>query len=220
MQYLLSVPIQKAYIWTNTNTHCSWREQSSPLHMNSSGKLWKDASMGSHVQSHKLVQVSGICCHLRASSTSAVFCELYYAVLYREQYRSAVPSPCSRVWLFATLWTSACQAPLPMRFSRQESWRRLSCSPPGIWQPKSRTHVSFVSSLAGRFFPTSATGEAPGGESYSIFISSPGCLEAKSNAYVAGTPVLFKLLYCKIKNVNFLCLFFMFVFYVLFVQYF
>ena len=34
----------------------------------------------------------------------------------------------SRVWLFVTLWTVACQAPLPMEFSRPEYWsgfRRL-----------------------------------------------------------------------------------------------
>ena len=28
----------------------------------------------------------------------------------------------NRVWLFATLWTVACQAPLSMEFSRQEYW--------------------------------------------------------------------------------------------------
>ena len=37
-----------------------------------------------------------------------------------------------------------------------------------------------------------------------------------SNAYVAGTPVLFKVLYCKIKNVNFLCLYFMYYLYSIF----
>ena len=31
----------------------------------------------------------------------------------------------SHVQLFAALWTSACQAPLSMWFSRQECWRRL-----------------------------------------------------------------------------------------------
>ena len=31
------------------------------------------------------------------------------------------------VWLFATPWTIAPQAPLPMRFSRQEYWRGLGC---------------------------------------------------------------------------------------------
>ena len=35
------------------------------------------------------------------------------------------------VWPFATLWTVACQAPLPMGFSRQEYWSGLSCSSPG-----------------------------------------------------------------------------------------
>ena len=37
----------------------------------------------------------------------------------------------SRVWLFVTLWTVACQAPLSMGFSRQEYWSGLSCPPPG-----------------------------------------------------------------------------------------
>ena len=37
----------------------------------------------------------------------------------------------SHVRLFATLWTVACQAPLPMGFSRQEYWSGLPCSPPG-----------------------------------------------------------------------------------------
>ena len=37
----------------------------------------------------------------------------------------------SRVQLFATLWTVACQAPLSMGFSRQEYWSRLPCLRPG-----------------------------------------------------------------------------------------
>ena len=37
----------------------------------------------------------------------------------------------SRVWLFATLWTAAHQAPLSMGFSRQEYWSGLPCPPPG-----------------------------------------------------------------------------------------
>ena len=37
----------------------------------------------------------------------------------------------SCVWLFATPWTLACKAPLPMGFSRQEYWHGLPCSPPG-----------------------------------------------------------------------------------------
>ena len=37
----------------------------------------------------------------------------------------------SRVQLFATLWTVACQTPLSMGFSRQECWSGLPCPPPG-----------------------------------------------------------------------------------------
>ena len=38
----------------------------------------------------------------------------------------------SHVWLFATLWTVAHQAPLYMWFSRQEYWNGLPFSPSGI----------------------------------------------------------------------------------------
>ena len=37
----------------------------------------------------------------------------------------------SHVQLFATLWTRAHQAPLSMRFSRQEYWNGFPCLPPG-----------------------------------------------------------------------------------------
>ena len=37
----------------------------------------------------------------------------------------------SRVWLFATPWTVAHQAPPTMEFSRQEYWSGLPFSPPG-----------------------------------------------------------------------------------------
>ena len=36
-------------------------------------------------------------------------------------------------WLFVTLWTIAHQAPLSMRFPRQEYWSGLPCPPPGIF---------------------------------------------------------------------------------------
>ena len=37
----------------------------------------------------------------------------------------------TQVWLFATPWTVAHQAPLSMGFSRQEYWSGLPCPPPG-----------------------------------------------------------------------------------------
>ena len=42
-----------------------------------------------------------------------------------------VPRCLGRVWLFATPWTVAHQAPLSRGFSRQEYWSGLPCPPPG-----------------------------------------------------------------------------------------
>ena len=39
----------------------------------------------------------------------------------------------SHVWLSATLWTVACQAPLFMGLSRQEYWSGLPCPPGSSW---------------------------------------------------------------------------------------
>ena len=57
----------------------------------------------------------------------------YYSVTLR---RWGLPSEVkvkslSRVRLFATLWTVACQAPLSMGFSRQEYWSGLPFPSPG-----------------------------------------------------------------------------------------
>ena len=65
----------------------------------------------------------------------------------------------SRVQLFATLWTVACRTPLSVGFSRQEYWRRLPCPPPGDLPDPGIKPTSLA--LAGRFFTTSATWEAP-----------------------------------------------------------
>ena len=66
----------------------------------------------------------------------------------------------SRVQLFATPWTAACQAPLSLGFPRQEYWSGLPCPPPGDLpnlgiEPRSP-------SLADGFFTT----EPPEGLSY------------------------------------------------------
>ena len=64
----------------------------------------------------------------------------------------------SGIRLSATLWTVACQAFLPMGFSRQEYWSGLPFPPPGLLpdpgvEPRSPA-------LAGRFFTVWATREA------------------------------------------------------------
>ena len=60
---------------------------------------------------------------------------------HREKWRREVKL-FSRVWLFVTQWTAACQTPLSMGFSRQEYWSGLpfpspvDCPNPGI-EPRS-----------------------------------------------------------------------------------
>ena len=66
------------------------------------------------------------------------------------------------VWIFVTLRTVIYQAPLSMGFSRQEYWSGLPCPPPGDLPNPGIKPVSLTSpALAGRFFTTSATWEAP-----------------------------------------------------------
>ena len=73
-----------------------------------------------------------------------------------------MPSHFSHVRLCATLWIVALQAPLSMGFSRKEYWSGLTCPfpedlpDPGI-KPSSLTSPA----LAGGFFTTSSTWEAP-----------------------------------------------------------
>ena len=68
----------------------------------------------------------------------------------------------SCVWLFATQWTVAHQAPLSMGFSRQEYWSGLPCPPPGeLPDPGIKPESLMSPALAGGFFTTSTTWEAP-----------------------------------------------------------
>ena len=66
----------------------------------------------------------------------------------------------SRVQPFATPWTVARQAPLPMGFSRQEHWSGLPFPPPGRLPEPGITPVSLASpALTDGFFTTSAIWE-------------------------------------------------------------
>ena len=67
----------------------------------------------------------------------------------------------SHVRLYATLGTVASKAPLSMRFSRQEYWSGITLLQGNLPNPGMEP-VSLTSpALAGRFFTTSATWEAP-----------------------------------------------------------
>ena len=68
----------------------------------------------------------------------------------------------SRIQLFVTPWTLARQPPLSMGFSRQEYWSGPPCPPPGDLPNPGIKPTSLASpALAGGFFTTSATWEAP-----------------------------------------------------------
>ena len=63
---------------------------------------------------------------------------------------------------FLTPWTVARQAPLSMGFPRQEYWSGLPFPSPGdLSNPGVKPEVLISPALAGRFFTTGATWEAP-----------------------------------------------------------
>ena len=62
------------------------------------------------------------------------------------------------VQLFATSWTVARQAPMSMKFSRQEYWSRWARSPPGdLPDPGIEPMSLYISCITGGFFTTSTT---------------------------------------------------------------
>ena len=75
------------------------------------------------------------------------------------QARVLCALPYSGFWLFATLWTVACQAFLSMGFPKQEYWSGLPFPSPGSSRSRGRTHVSCVSCIAGGFFTCWTIGE-------------------------------------------------------------
>ena len=59
----------------------------------------------------------------------------------------------SHVWLFAILWTIACQAPLSMGFAKQEYWSGLPCPLPGdLLDPGIEPASPVFPDIAGGFF--------------------------------------------------------------------
>ena len=98
----------------------------------------------------------------------------------------------SHVWLFVTLWTVACEAPLSLGFSRQEYWSVLPYPPPGesSW-PRDQTCVSCI---AGRFFIYWVTWEALCGIQFSSVAQSCLTLYDPMICSTPGLPVHHQLL--------------------------
>ena len=79
----------------------------------------------------------------------------------------------SRVRLFATPWTAACQAPLSMGFSRQEYWSGFPFPSPGdLPDPGIEPTCPVSRALASGFFTTAPPGKHT--DIYHIFIHSSG----------------------------------------------
>ena len=77
-------------------------------------------------------------------------------------YACMHPKSLELYWIFAILWTIACQAPLSMGFSRHEYWGGLQCPLPGDPPaPGIEPMFSVSPALASGFFTTCATWEAP-----------------------------------------------------------
>ena len=99
---------------------------------------------------------------LRTRACSQDICS-QFAMCYIQELRICAQL-LSHVQLFATPWTVACQAPLPMDSSRQEYWCRVPFPTPGELPSLGIKPASLGSpALAGGFFITSATWEVLSG---------------------------------------------------------
>ena len=108
-------------------------------------ELWRDRKMSQNYV-YRLLTVYSI---------------IYLAILHFIKYSTCLLSHFSCVWLFATPWIVACQAPLSMGFCRQEYWRGVPCPPPGDHPDSGIEPMSFTSpTLAAAFFTTASTWKA------------------------------------------------------------
>ena len=92
-----------------------------------------------------------LCCCFIKSQISVDYYKYFFYIFWGYKSNGACVLSCfSPVWLFATLWTVAHQAPLFIGFSRQEYWSWVPfLSPRGSSWPRDRTRVSCI---VGRFF--------------------------------------------------------------------
>ena len=84
-----------------------------------------------------------------------------WALINKNIFKGCMLSRLSHVWLFATLWTNPLGSSV-LGFSRKEYWSVFLCPPPGDPPEPGIEPESLMSlALAGRFFNTSTTWEAP-----------------------------------------------------------
>ena len=93
----------------------------------------RDCTVGELHQGIKIRMKSRLCCPHQAARHSLELhppCAVFFAQRFH-QLPMVLVSLHSRVWLFATPWTSAHQAAVSMDFSRQEHWSGLPFPTPG-----------------------------------------------------------------------------------------
>ena len=139
--------------WENSLCASAWRQLEQ--------LLWMSGWGGCMVRSSSLLiwhlLASCVCLSLTYHQALAMFLVDYFVLLNMYMY-ICVLSCFRHVWLIATLWTVARQAPLPMGFSRQEYWSGLPHPPPGsLSNPGIKPASPKSPALAGEFFATSAT---------------------------------------------------------------
>ena len=94
----------------------------------------------------------------------------------------------SHIPLFATSWTFACQAPLSVKFSRQESWSGFPFpSPRDLLHPGIEPASPVSSTLANRFFTT----EPPGNPSFNMLAEKFSTVVIENAILVMGNGVIF-----------------------------
>ena len=110
----------------------TWFLSSWGLCEESLGCCWHCQAQGFRAQERQI----NYCKHKRGKTACFGATFTRHTRLYLSQDNSATSTrgvrakSLSRVWLFASPWTVACQAPLSMGFSRQEYWSGVPC-PPG-----------------------------------------------------------------------------------------
>ena len=125
----------------------------------------------------------------------------YFSDQYKFTYHNVsslqrVISHFSHVWLFVSLRTVACQAPLFIGFPRQEYWSGLPCPLPGnLPDPGIKPSSLMPPALAGKFFMTGTTWEAYllCRATYKIWVKSLN--HAQKNVTSMQFEVIFELIY-------------------------
>ena len=108
------------------------------------------------------LEVGRYWCVQKAESINSIQGRLRALALRLERTSACFVVPCLAVSDSGTSRTAARQAPLSLGFPRQEYWSGLLCPPPGNLPDPGIEPKSLLSlALAGGFFSTSATREAP-----------------------------------------------------------